>query len=244
MVAPRDLVERIESAPTLPGGTEERFSGYGVMGVPFRSGHVLALRRFPASSIGSGYTSLWHRAPSGDWVFYQDVAPEKACSRYFGPALRKAIQRPIEVQWTESARFTVRVDGGKTIDWDVWLSASAATRAMNTVARLVPDVLWRRPGMLRAMGFGARHVLGTGQIALTGRLPSGQRFAANPLAAWVVHSSRARVEGVDVGPPGPLPEQARLGDFWIPQRGLFVVGRAFMEPLDASRHRLAVPVAT
>jgi hypothetical protein len=30
--------------------------------------------------------------------------------------------------------------------------------------------------------------------------------------------------------------QARLADFWIPQRGLFAVGRAFLEPLDAARH--------
>lgn len=33
------------------------------------------------------------------------------------------------------------------------------------------------------------------------------------------------------------PEQERLGDFRIPQRGLFVIGRALFEPLDPIRHR-------
>ena len=46
----------------LPSGGEERFAGYGVMGLPFASGHVLAMRRFPASSIGPGYSSVWHLA--------------------------------------------------------------------------------------------------------------------------------------------------------------------------------------
>jgi hypothetical protein len=47
---PRELVSELEASPRLPSGTNERFAGYGVMGSPFRSGHLLALRRFPASS--------------------------------------------------------------------------------------------------------------------------------------------------------------------------------------------------
>ena len=49
--------------PHVHPGQEERFSGYGVMGLPFRSGHVLALRRFPVTSVGPGYTSVWWRDP-------------------------------------------------------------------------------------------------------------------------------------------------------------------------------------
>jgi hypothetical protein len=43
---------------------------------------------------------------------------------------------------------------------------------------------------------------------------------------WVA-GGRARIGGVDLGEPGPAPQQAQLRDFAIPQRGLFVVGRAF-----------------
>jgi hypothetical protein len=41
-------------------------------------------------------------------------------------------------------------------------------------------------------------------------------------------------EGVrryELGPIGPLPEQARLTDFYIPQQSLFAVGRAFLTPV-------------
>lgn len=44
------FVEHVEAAASLPAGAEERFKGYGVMGQPFRSGDVVAMRRFPASS--------------------------------------------------------------------------------------------------------------------------------------------------------------------------------------------------
>src|SRR5689334_16071506 len=73
---PREIVQQIEATPVLPGGGGDRFTGYAVMGLPFRSGHVLALRRFPASSIGPGYTSVWHRDPRGDWTFYSTIQPD------------------------------------------------------------------------------------------------------------------------------------------------------------------------
>jgi hypothetical protein len=68
MRVPADEAADTETAG-LPAGGGERFAGYGVMGLPFRSGHVLAMRRFPASSIGPACTSVWHRSPDGRWVF-------------------------------------------------------------------------------------------------------------------------------------------------------------------------------
>jgi hypothetical protein len=97
MSDPRDLAAEIEACPRMPNGSEERFAGYGVMGLPFRSGHILALRRFPASSIGPGYRSVWHRDPNGRWTSFQDVAPVQACSRYFGPAVAEVAAATIDI---------------------------------------------------------------------------------------------------------------------------------------------------
>ena len=49
---PRQAVEAVQAHPLLPTGDDERFTGYGVMGVPFASGHYLALRDFVATSVG------------------------------------------------------------------------------------------------------------------------------------------------------------------------------------------------
>jgi hypothetical protein len=235
LLEPRALADLVEIDPQLPPGAEERFSGYGVMGLPFASGHVLALRRFPASSLGYGYTSVWHRTPGGQWTFWADVAPDASCARFFGEAVGEVGIRPIRLRWNGSHALRVTVGDG-LVDWWISLRATPATVALNAVAQALPDRLWRHAGLLRAIGWAAGGLLRLGRIGLTGRTPNGQRFLVNPLRVWTVGSSNARVGDVTLGPPGALTEQARLGDFAIPQRGVFAIGRAFFEPFHPGRH--------
>ena len=103
MREPAELVDELERGAELPLGAEERFFGYGVMGSPFRSGHVLGLRRFPASSIGPGYRSVWHRDPDGRWTFYQDQPADLACTRYFRSQVDEVREGPVRIEWTGRA---------------------------------------------------------------------------------------------------------------------------------------------
>jgi len=108
--APRGFAAASIKTPGLPDGTEERFAGYGVMGLPFRSGHYRALRHFPASSIGPGFRAVWHRDPHRRWTFYADAPAEVSCARYFGATSPGGAERvPIDVTWTgpRSLRVTV-----------------------------------------------------------------------------------------------------------------------------------------
>lgn len=225
---PGDVVHAVENAVVLPIGTEERFAGYGIMGLPFASGHVLALRRFPASSIGSSYTSVWHRDPAGNWVFYADVDPGLACSRYFGNALVRSERAAIALTWIDSRRLTIEVPAAE-LSWALRVAANPTTRLLNGLAAALPAPLWQRPTTLAAMARVAGWALGAGRLSLLGCTPNGQRFRANPRQLWVVDDSRARIGGVDLGVPGAITPQAYLGDFMIPQRGVFVVGAAFFE---------------
>jgi hypothetical protein len=70
-------------------------------GSAFRSGHVLALRRFTASSIGPGYSAIWLRSPQGAWSMWIDTEPMKACPRYFGSELERVIEAPIALSWPD-----------------------------------------------------------------------------------------------------------------------------------------------
>jgi hypothetical protein len=36
------------------------------------------------------------------------------------------------------------------------------------------------------------------------------------------------VDGHDIGPIGPLSEQARMADFYFPHQGIFAMGRVFV----------------
>lgn len=133
---------------------------------------------------------------------------------------------PIEVTWDGPSELHVTAEG--RVDWHLTLAASPMTRMMNAMGAAMPMAAWRSAPMLRAMGAMASATLGVGQVSMTGRTANGLPFDANPLRIWRVTDSTATVDGADVGSPAPLPEQARLGDFWIPQRGIFAMGRVFV----------------
>jgi hypothetical protein len=232
--APRELVTE---AADLPPGDDERFAGYGVMSLPFSSGHFLALRVFLASSVGPGYRAVWHRDPAGRWTIYATEAPERSCARYFGAALSATVRTPIDVAWTSGDALSVTVPG--VLDWNIQLGRTGTTRLLSRMGVLLPGRAWRSNAVLTAMGPMAGALLGAGRVGLRGTVPNGQRFQAAPRRLWAVTRSTARLHGSDLGPLGPLDEQDRLGDFWLPQRGLFAVGQSIFEPYDPGRHRPA-----
>jgi hypothetical protein len=149
--APRGVAAASIKPPGLPGGTEERFAGYGVIGLPFRSGHYLALRHFPASSIGPGFRAVWHRDPHRRWTFYADAPAEVSCARYFGATTPGGAERvPIDVTWTGPRSLRVTVPD--VLAWEVHLAATAATRLLSSASRLLPDPRWDSDRVLGAMG--------------------------------------------------------------------------------------------
>jgi hypothetical protein len=230
---PADLAAAIERAGLLPEGPGERFTGYAVLGVPFKSGDALALRRFPLTSIGSGYTSVWHRSPEGHWTFYSDVAADGGCTRYFGRGVRDAVTAPIRIEWTSPRSISVAVDGGRVLAWTLALRPTVSTRMLNRIAGLIPPGYCTDERVLRAMEMAARVALRAGELRPAGDTPAGSRFLINPRAVWFVEASRATLAGRDLGPVGPIVPQPALGDVRIPRRGLFAIGAAFMTPPTA-----------
>jgi hypothetical protein len=224
----RAVAARLETAAVLPRGGGERFTGYGVTGVTFASGHVLALRRFVASSIGPAYTSVWHRTPEGRWTFYADVEPRLACARYFGAAGTFAVEDEITLSWSGDASVSVRVRS-LGLAWVVHVKHSATTHLFSSVARRLPHAVWRSRHFRSFAAAAAKHALGVGSFALDGSAPCGQRFSLAPQRIWLVDASVARIHGQHLGPLVLPRTQDRLGDFWIPRWSLFMVGHATFE---------------
>jgi hypothetical protein len=225
---PAELARYSEEHPQLPRAACERVAGYGVMGLPFRSGHVLGLRRWTASSVGESFTSIWHRDPEGRWTFYESVRSEIACTRYFGASVERVEVGPIALDWEDDRRLRIHTVASPAVDWRMELGSTPVTRLMSLVGSALPQRAWRSRRVLSTMGWVAGRALGVGTVKLTGLTSNRQPFDSSPLRIWLVTGSQATVEGQDLGPVGPLAEQAHLGDFYIPQRGVFAVGRDFV----------------
>ena len=239
MTSPRDAVVAAETAARLLPGADERLSGWGLMGLPFRGGDVLATRSFVASSIGPGYHSVWHRAPNGEWTFYVDSEPTQACPRYFGAGVTRAVQCEIRISWPSAERVRVEVPVAGLVA-EASVAPTFVTRMLSGIGRGVPEVVWRSPAMLAPIAAMAGPMLGAGKLALSGTVPNGQRFIANPRRIWVVTTASLTVGARSAGKPGAVHPQAQLGDFRIPQRGLLAIGNAAFEALDATCHLTAV----
>src|ERR1700728_1140039 len=179
MKAPAQFAQAVEDRPVLPPGDCERVSGYGVMGLPFTSGHVLGLRRWTASSVGDQFTSVWHRDPTGRWTFYESTDCAVVCTRYFGADVERVREGPIDLEWEAPDRLHVRTGDG-AVEWEIATGSTAATRMMSSISSVV---------------------------RLTGTTSNQQHFDANPLRIWYVTASQAVVEGEDLGPIGPLAER-------------------------------------
>ena len=226
---PRDVVAALERAPRLPDGSELRFRGYGVVGPPLASGHVLALRRFPASSLGPGYTCVWHRDPGGRWTFHADVPPPASCAHFHGDGAAAATVDRITLTWTGSRSLTVVVEDAR-LAWAVHLRPTARCRLLSAAAAAVPDRLWRDERTLAAAAAVAGRALDLGRLSLSGRTPRGYHFRHAPQRVWLVDGSTALMDGHSLGPPDDdAATQSRLGDFWIPRRGVFAVGASFFD---------------
>jgi hypothetical protein len=237
-VGPGTYAQQVEKAAVLPTGPGEWFNGYGVMGAPFRSAHLLAMRRFVATSVGPSYTAVWHRNPRGEWAFYSTVSPTQSCPRYFGAAAAKVVATEIRVEWSSPFHLGV-IMPTLSFHWEIELASTGATRFMTAAGRLLPDAAWRSPAVLGTMAAVAGPLLGAGRVGLRGRVPNGQRFIANPRLLWTIRETHARMQGEDFGPAGPLALQARLEDFWLPQRGMFAIGQAWFETFDPALHSSA-----
>lgn len=239
--SPRALAAELERTRAFPPGTWERFSGYGVIGLPFSLGHVLAFRRFAASSIGPPYTTVWHRDPGEHWSVYTDVEPSRSCPRYFGAALSEVLTTDIRLEWTAPDRLALSIPEHH-LEWAVRLDSTRRTRFLNAFGSAIPRPVLRHPRVLDRLGTVAGWATDAGPLRLTGRAPNGQAFTVLPWRVWTVSASAAVVRGRDLGPLGPLPEHPRIGRLALPNRGILAAEEACFEPFDPAVHRQATAV--
>ena len=241
---PGEVAAGLERGQPLPSGPGERYLGYGILGVAFASGDLLALRRFPVASSGCGYTALWHRSPDGAWTFYTDATCDQGCTSHFAPALDRLAVAPIRLEWTDPWTLSIGVNGGRGIAWTVSVASSWQTRLLTALAAAAPAALWASPRGLALVAAIARGLLGTGRLKLAGRLPSGARYLSNPQRVWAIDASRAAIRGVDLGAMTRLRHPVALGDFAIPRCALLASGPLGITPPDAGRpDRAADPEA-
>jgi hypothetical protein len=125
-----------------PWPDHEYVRGWGVFGLPFDSGHVLALRVFPENDF-SPYRTVWHRAPDGEWSIYVDGARlDTACPRYYGPACAYTGFAKINLEWTGPVSLRITMDD-PALEWSLVATETTTLRVLNFMSPHMPLWTWR-----------------------------------------------------------------------------------------------------
>lgn len=213
-----------EGRGQAPWPGHEYVRGWGVFGLPFDSGHVLALRVFPQNSFAP-YCTVWHRDPEGRWSIFADAPrPDIACPRYYGPACDRVGTSRIDVAWTGPRDLRVTMDDPH-LEWTLTVARSPRLAVVNPAAAAMPLSSWRPRALVRARELLAG-ALGMGRLELSGEMPSGHDGLLMPKRMYLIGGSRARLDGTDLGRPTRLAENPMIGGVALPRRGVLAVGQA------------------
>ena len=233
-----DLATRLSDLPQrrsrAPWAEHEHFKGWGVFGLPFDSGHVLALRVVPESDFGA-YRTLWHRGPAGHWSIYVDGPRlDTACPRYYSKALTHTGFARIDLGWTAPDTLRVTMDRPH-IDWSLTAHTTAALELLNFVSARLPLSTWRPPTLVHAREAIASW-LGMGRVEFSAVMPNGQSGTVMPQQIYFIDRSRASVDGTDIGHPIHARDNPTIGSVPLPARGVLATGRAILRIADIAAY--------
>ncbi len=217
-----------------PWPRHEYVKGWGVFGLPFDSGHLLALRVFPENDFGP-YRTLWHRDPGGRWSIFVDGARlDTACPRYYGAACDHTGFAHIEVTWTGPASLRVTMDS-PSLEWTLTAEATRLLRVLNPISAALPLATWRPRLLVKARERLVRG-MGLGQLEMSGVMPSGHIGTLMPQQMYFIDISAATFDGVDLGRPVQLKHNPRIGEVSLPARGVLAIGQAAWEIRDQAEY--------
>lgn len=179
------------------------------MGLPFSSGHVLGLRRFPASSVGPRYTLCGTGIPRDAGRF---ILLSRRCRDVTGTSAARSAKSSNALS-SSTGRTTELLGNGWR--WHAPMGSSASAYAYYTGherrRRLGPGSPLAADAGALGDGSGGRASSPGGTSWLTGSGPNGQWFVANPRLIWSIPESTAVVHGEELDSVSVLPETSPAG---------------------------------
>ncbi len=232
----RELQPIEPKARPSPWPGYEHFRGYGVMMLPFSSGHLLGLRVFP-QNVFAPYCSVWHCTPEGEWSIYNDgPSLQTTCPRWWGPALRHAELTDIELNWAGPNELQVKMKEPR-LEWTMQMAAPSLLKGANAINAAIPLRAWKFKPFVRLQEWLAKQVLDMGNLRFSFVTPSGKDAVVIPQNIYIIRSSQAIWKGSDLGDPVRLSETPHIGKVPLPKDPVFMIGQAYARIDDPEEYQ-------
>ena len=164
-------------------------------------------------------------------MFVDGLSHDTACPRYYGNAVSYVQTAKITLTWISTNKLHIEMDHPK-LDWEVVMKTSPLANAMNTISKNLPEYIWRMPVALRAFEKIGNLLFDLGEIDLSGHFPNGHFGILMPRQMFLISSSTALMNGVNLGKPVRSIENPMIGKLRLPARPIFAIGGYYFKIPD------------
>ncbi|NBC83456.1 MAG: hypothetical protein GVY19_08745 [Bacteroidetes bacterium] len=214
----------------------EHYKGYGVMSLPFSSGYVLGLRVFPENDFAP-YSSVWIQNPDGEWSIFNDGPSLKtSCPRLWGPSLRHTDLTSMSINWLDKNIIEIEMEKPRLV-WSMTIRSTPLLKVLNAMNSGLPLWTWSNNTMRRVREKMACSLLKMGKIRFAFETPNHQIVYIMPEETFFISSSKALLEGVDLGTPIQLKHNPMIGGVSLPRRPNLIIGQAHASINDPDEYQ-------
>ncbi len=121
------------------------------------------------------------------------------------------------------------------LEWTLTATSTRLLNLLNTISAPLPLATWRPRSLIRVREHLAS-TLGMCQLRLTGTMPSGHTGTLMPQRMYYIDTSRATLDGADLGHPARPQANPTIGEVTLPARGVLATGQAMWQILDQAEY--------
>lgn len=192
----------------MNGNSMRAFRGFFSPGLYFADAYGVRIYNFTSTPPDvEPFFQIWLLMPNGQRVLYVD--PHEAgeiVSRWYH--FDRIVGASTAWDWADSAKLQIHMVASdkQTLELDLRLGSSWATRLLNAVIKTTPRALMRSRPMLAVSSLGFNLLLGLGGVPIAGKTGTGKAYVTEADRIAIITAASANLNGRSLGRLRPPPE--------------------------------------
>lgn len=217
---------------SVEGDSLQPFHGLLTPGICFTNGHCVMIYNFSSTPTRIGaYDEIWLFTPEGERWLYTDP-PE---ARPYVETYHDFDQtRGATITWNQAdedrVAFALTGEDGTTLELDVDLGSTTATRLLNMITALTPQFLLRTAIGRAVSTLSFNQLLDANGMQIAGETETQEPYRVEPTVLRAVTGATATLNGNDLGAVQPPDRLISFGDAKVMDEPIFSFGDLYLRP--------------
>jgi hypothetical protein len=208
------------------------FRGFFSPGLYFADAYGVRIYNFTSTPPEvEPFFQIWLLMPNGQRVLYVDpYEAGEIVSQWYH--FDRIVGASTAWDWADAAELHIHMMASdkQTLELDVRLGSSWATRLLNAVIKTTPQALMRSRPMLAVSSLGFNLLLGLGGVSIAGKTGTGKAYVTEADRIAIFTAASANLNGRSLGQLSPPPEALFFDTTRIAARPILAFGTVNIEP--------------